>query len=410
MRNLARSLIRFKILKAKGEVEALLQNYSQTQRQRLEQILDEIVALSTQETDASTLKKLLLDKAASSNIEVSPQDLESIYIILAQKVSKKLAVAAAGHIKEAVKFSFDTVDAEAIEAMRKGFYWMGKEYNERLQNRLKDIIERVFKAEIANEEVGSALKEEFGSIINADESYFKGVADHIALQAQNVATITQGQKYGVEYYKILAIMDAKTSQICRSMHGRIIPAAHLEAQAEKILNANSLASKKAAAAWRSEAYLGKSDKMDSNFGLPPYHFRCRTEAIPVWVDEEEIEGVKMRNTQPLYENEIIKHIDKTGVERVLDTKAANGDHHFKNRIKNADFKKDIVKALNSINKPAPHALKQNQLNAMSDNGYFLTFDGNRLITAFKPTRDLKQYFKDNSVTLKQEIIKHWWQK
>ncbi len=224
MRNLARSLIRFKILKAKGEVEALLQNYSQTQRQRLEQILDEIVALSTQETDASTLKKLLLDKAASANIEVSPQDLESIYIILAQKVSKKLAVAAAGHIKQAVKFSFDSVDAEAIEAMRKGFYWMGKEYNERLQNRLKDIIERVFKAEIANEEVGSALKEEFDSIINADESYFKGVADHIALQAQNVATITQGQKYGVEYYKILAIMDAKTSQICRSMHGRIIPA------------------------------------------------------------------------------------------------------------------------------------------------------------------------------------------
>ena len=69
MRNLARSLIRFKILKAKGEVEALLQNYSQTQRQRLEQILDEIVALSTQETDASTLKKLLLDKAASANIK-----------------------------------------------------------------------------------------------------------------------------------------------------------------------------------------------------------------------------------------------------------------------------------------------------------------------------------------------------
>lgn len=409
MRNLARSLIRFKILKAKGEVEALLQNYSQTQRQRLEQILDEIVALSTQETDASTLKKLLLDKAASANIEVSPQDLESIYIILAQKVSKKLAVAAAGHIKEAVKFSFDTVDAEAIEAMRKGFYWMGKEYNERLQNRLKDIIERVFKAEIANEEVGSALKEEFGSIINADESYFKGVADHIALQAQNVAAVTQGSKYGVQFYKVLAILDDRTTKICRSMHGRIIPAEHLSAQADKILNAHSLADKKAAAAWRDQAFLGKS--LPKNFGLPPYHFRCRTEVTPVWVDEEEEDGVMMRNTQPLSNDEIIRHIDKIGVERVLDLKAANGGHGLKNRLKrDKDFKKELVAALNSINVIAPSKERANIINAISDNGYFMVFDVDRIVTAFKPNKGAKAYFKEKSLTSKQEIIKRWWHK
>ena len=409
MRNLARSLIRFKILKAKGEVEALLQNYSQTQRQRLEQILDEIVALSTQETDAPTLKKLLLDKAASANIEVSPQDLESIYIILAQKVSKKLAVAAAGHIKEAVKFSFDTVDAEAIEAMRKGFYWMGKEYNERLQNRLKDIIERVFKAEIANEEVGSALKEEFSSIINADESYFKGVADHIALQAQNVAAVTQGSKYGVQFYKVLAILDDRTTKICRSMHGRIIPAEHLSAQADKILNAHSLADKKAAAAWRDQAFLGKS--LPKNFGLPPYHFRCRTEVMPVWVDEEEEDGVMMRNTQPLSNDEIIRHIDKIGVERVLDLKAANGEHGLKNRLKrNEKLKSDIIKALNSIIAIAPKKDEENLSNAVSSNGYFMVFDGNRIVTAYKPSKGAQTYFKEKSLMLQQEIIKRWWQK
>ena len=384
----------------------MLQNYTAAQIEKLENITAEILAISTENTDKETLKKLLLNKAKSANIDVLPGDLENLYIILSKRALKKVA----DSMNKTLSFVFDEIDANAVDAMRKSFYWMGKEYNQNLQSRLKDKIEGVFKGEIELDSIGAELKREFGSILSADESYFKGVSDHIALQARNVATVTQGAKYGVKYYKILAIMDARTTQICRSMHGRIIPAAHLEAQAEKILNANSLASKKAAAAWRSEAYLGKSDKMDSNFGLPPYHFRCRTEAVPVWVDEEEIEGVKMRNTQPLYENEIIKHIDKMGVERVLDTKAANGDHHFKNRIKNADFKKDIVKALNSINKTAPYALKQNQLNAMSDNGYFLTFDGNRLITAFKPTRDLKQYFKDNSVTLKQEIIKHWWQK
>ena len=402
-----KALTRYKILKTSDQAEILLQNYTATQIEKLETITAEILAISTENTDKETLKKLLLNKAKSANIDVLPSDLENLYIILSKRALKKVAES----MNKTLAFVFDEIDADAVEAMRKSFYWMGKEYNENLQSRLKDKIEGVFKGEIELDEIGAELKREFGSIISADESYFKGVSDHIALQARNVATVTQGAKYGVKYYKILAIMDARTTQICRSMHGRIIPATHLEAQAEKILNANSLASKKAAAAWRSEAYLGKSDKMDSNFGLPPYHFRCRTEAIPVWVDEEEIDGVKMRNTQPFYENEIIKHIDKMGVERVLDTKAANGEHGLKYKLeKDNNFKSDIIKALNSINKVAPHISKQNQLNVASDNGYFLTFDGNRIITVFKPTRDLKQYFKDHSVTLKQEIIKHWWQK
>ncbi len=304
-----KALTRYKILKTSDQAEILLQNYTAAQIEKLEIITAEILAISTENTDKETLKKLLLNKAKSANIDVLPSDLENLYIILSKRALKKVA----GSMNKTLSFVFDEIDADAVEAMRKSFYWMGKEYNENLQSKLKDKIEGLFKGEIELDEIGAELKREFGSIISADESYFKGVSDHIALQARNVATVTQGAKYGVKYYKILAIMDARTTQICRSMHGRIIPAVHLETQAERILNANSLASKKTAAAWRSEAYFGKSDKMDSNFGLPPYHFRCRTEAIPVWVDEEEIDGVKMRNTQPFYENEIIKHIDKTGV-------------------------------------------------------------------------------------------------
>ena len=97
------------------------------------------------------------------------------------------------------------MDAQAIDAMRKGFYWMGKEYNKSLQDRLKDSIEKVFTGEIAFDEIAVRLKDEFGSIINADERYFQGVSDHISLQAGNVATVTQGQKHGVKYYKVLAV-------------------------------------------------------------------------------------------------------------------------------------------------------------------------------------------------------------
>ncbi|WP_107686981.1 hypothetical protein [Campylobacter concisus] len=393
-----KALTRYKILKSSEDIEFLLQNYTATQIEKLETITAEILAISTENTDKETLKKLLLNKAKSANIDVLPSDLENLYIILSKRALKKVAES----MNKTLSFVFDEIDADAVEAMRKSFYWMGKEYNENLQSRLKDKIEGVFKGEIELDEIGAELKREFGSIISADESYFKGVSDHIALQARNVATVTQGAKYGVKYYKILAIMDARTTQICRSMHGRIIPATHLEAQAEKILNANSLASKKAAAAWRSEAYLGKSDKMDSNFGLPPYHFRCRTEAVPVWVDEEEIDGVKMRNTQPFYESEIIKHIDKTGVERYANKKTYN---HSVSSSKRNVSPADTIKALNSILKIAPHRGHANRSVAVSQNGYFMVFDGDYLYNIFKPSDNLERYFKRSAVLDKAEIIK-----
>lgn len=400
-----KALTRYKILKSSDDMEFLLQNYTAAQIEKLEIITAEILAISTENTDKETLKKLLLNKAKSANIDVLPSDLENLYIILSKRALKKVAES----MNKTLSFVFDEIDADAVEAMRKSFYWMGKEYNENLQSKLKDKIEGVFKGEIELDEIGAELKKEFGSIISADESYFKGVSDHIALQARNVATVTQGAKYGVKYYKILAIMDARTTQICRSMHGRIIPAAHLEAQAEKILNANSLASKKAAAAWKSEAYLGKSDKMDSNFGLPPYHFRCRTEAVPVWVDEEEIDGVKMRNTQPLSKDETIRHIDKTGVERVLTLSNVSDKRHSVNLLQRTTHSK-IIAALNSITYIAPHANAEQKSVAKTQNGYIAIFDGDKIDTIF-PTKNSKaqnKYFEKYAKKGKIEIIKSWW--
>lgn len=400
-----KALTRYKILKSSDDIEFLLQNYTAVQIEKLETITAEILAISTENTDKETLKKLLLNKAKSANIDVLPSDLENLYIILSKRALKKVAES----INKTLAFVFDEIDADAVDAMRKSFYWMGKEYNENLQNRLKDKIEGVFKGEIELDSIGAELKREFGSILSADESYFKGVSDHIALQARNVATVTQGAKYGVKYYKILAIMDAKTTQICRSMHGRIIPAAHLEAQADKILNANSLASKKAAAAWKSDAYLGKSDKMDSNFGLPPYHFRCRTEAVPVWVDEEEIDGVKMRNTQPLSKDETIRHIDKTGVERVLTLSNVSDKRHSVNLLQRTTHSK-IIAALNSITYIAPHANAEQKSVAKTQNGYIAIFDGDKIDTIF-PTENSKaqnKYFEKYAKKGKIEIIKSWW--
>lgn len=393
-----KSLVRYKILKNSDEYENFLENYKGEKRDFLKEHLAEILAVTTQKMDISLLKELLLDKIKLLNIDMSPKEIEILYQIMAKKSLSVIA----RKLNKKIAFSFDNIDKEAIDAMRKSFYWMGREFNENLRKKLTALIEKTFSGEIANDKIPKILKDEFGGLVKANESYFKGVAEHISLQSQNISRVMQGRKYGVKYYKVVAVMDDRTSEICRSMNGRIIPAAHLEDQADKILSARNMADKKAAAAWRNNAYNGRSDKMDANFGLPPYHFRCRTKVVPVWIDEEEIDGVMMRNTSPLRDDEIIRHIDKTGVERYANKKTFN---HSKSSQRRNISRAETIKALNSITKIAPHTGFENRTVAISQNGYFMVFDRDYLYNIFKPTRKLEKYFKDSAILDKVEIIK-----
>lgn len=247
--------------------------------------------------------------------------------------------------------------------MRDNFYWMKGEFNIKVSDELKEITKEIFEGKIPRIEAGKIMKERFKGILSANTSYFEGVSDHIISQMQNVSVVNEGAKNGVKHYKVVARIDSRTSECCRSMNGRIIPASHIEAQSGAIQNAKSIAEKKAAATWRNGAFYGKM--LPKDFELPPYYFRCRTEIVPVWIDEEEVGWVVMRNTSPLNKDEVIKHIDKTGVERVLSKDNYYGKNNHSLQLNKRTSKIDIVRALNSINTVAKNA-NNNYINAFSD--------------------------------------------
>lgn len=347
--------------------------------------------------DKKVLKELVNSKISSMGLSINPNNLEEIYAVLAGK-------------NIAVNIVFDEIDIRAINAMRNNFYWVGKEFNKDFSDRLKDIIESAFRGEVARSELAGRLKDEFASELKQSVKYFEGVSDHIISQNQNISTVNQARKYGVKYYKVVAVMDSRTSAICRSMNGRLIPAEHIERQCDNIMNAKDMASKKAAATWAKEPYNGRSDKMDSNFGMPPYHFKCRTEIVPAWVDEYENDGVTMRASEAPGKDEIIRHIDKMGVERVLTFANANDKKHSANLLQRTSAAK-IVSALNSITHIAPHANVEQKSIAKTQNGYIIIFDGDKIDTIF-PTKDnqaLKKYFENYAKKDKIEVIKRWWQ-
>lgn len=397
--SLIQKVLRQKILKAKSKerlIDEMIAALGASTKSELKELLEELYMVIMDNYDSDELQSIIQNRLERLDIHIKDMSYEDLY--------RSFLIGVGGRSD----LRFDSVDARAIKVMRDNFYWMKGEFNAKVSDELKQITKEIFEGKIPRVKAGEIMKERFKGVLSANTSYFEGVSDHIISQMQNVSVINEGAKNGVEYYKVVARIDGRTSECCRSMNGRIIPASHLEAQSQNIQNAKNIAQKKAAATWRNGAFYGKI--LPKDFGLPPYHFRCRTEVVPVWIDEEVIDGVMMKNTSPLSKDEVIKHIDKTGVERVLDKKAAYGEHGLKDRLnRDKNLKKDIISALNSITKTAPKKGEENLINAISQNGYYMVFDGNRLVTAYK-RENLERYFNKNSVTLKQEIIKRWWQK
>ncbi len=323
--------------------------------------------------------------------------LEAIYINTATEM---IAGAGLG------EFVFDKVDNQALNAIRKNFFWLGDNHSAAVRERLYDIVESAFKGDVPREKLAEILLNEFGTALTQETRYFKDVADHIISQGQNLARVRQGQKHGVKNYRVKAVMDKRTSKIYRSMNGRIISAAHLETQCDKIQAATNIDEKKAAAGWRNEPFLNKSDKLPANFGLPPYHFRCRTILQPVWLREREAnydgETVRVRNGgQRLKKGEIFRHQDKTGVERVVTQTTFRHSPASDLRVTSL---KDTKSALNSINRIAPHKDGKRTV-ATSQNDFLLIFEGDRLITLYKPDRPIKKAFGATIKENTQEVVK-----
>ncbi|WP_419257129.1 hypothetical protein [Campylobacter fetus] len=237
--NLLKMLLKSKIAKTKDKkavIDELLRYLDKENQKALKSALDELFLMIATRKDDPNLETLIQNKINALELNIPNLDYEMIY--------EKFADEALPKDRQNVAFSFDEINIRSLEVMRKNFYWMKNEYNEKVSNELKEITQKVFNGEIPRTEIASVLKEQFKGVLSANTSYFEGVSDHIISQMQNIARVNQASKYSVAYYKVVARIDSRTSECCKSMNGRIIPASHIEAQSQAIQNAKSIAEKK----------------------------------------------------------------------------------------------------------------------------------------------------------------------
>jgi hypothetical protein len=236
-------------------------------------------------------------------------------------------------------------------------------------------------------------------------------------------------------------MDVKTTPICRSLHGRLIPMAHLKAQLDKIVSANSVAATIAARDMTQTAPI--YGNLPANIGIPPYHFNCRTslladyaatravslpkatargrasESYPVLLEPAYSRGATVQTTDPV--------TGKTRTETVRFGALANDGHirvvtdgtytHTSTSKKPPEG--NIRAALNSIIMEGDGynpklGLATGRTIALCENNMILIFDGDFVLTAFYPgdKKSAKSYFVRHSIegtrqTLQQPKVIKW---
>lgn len=263
---------------------------------KLKQILD-------QQWDAQTRKAL---EAALAHLEQlgEPVTTEKLNLVLktleyhlgtgmaagaAQQVAAIVAAAYRAGRKDFaqkldVKVDLGLVDEEAQKVLQQHtVFWIGNYYTAQLGQTIADTV-RLAAVEqgLGRKEVGRLLKGVLGEHFQRADLYWEGLAAHTVTRARNLGAVQSMVEAEVTEYQILAVMDERTSQICREMHGRIFRVERAVELRAALLGASSPEDVKTIAPWpKLEDVRGKATRdLPPGMALPPYHFRCRTTVVP----------------------------------------------------------------------------------------------------------------------------------
>jgi len=334
--------------------------------------------------DKNAVLKVFEDKIAE--LEILPKD------------SARLLYEKA--INDGTDIVFGVKDIEAIKALESHLVWVANDSRERTQQSLKKIISEAYDGEYTKDEFFDKLRSEFKAYAKVEPHKLKAAANWHIRQNQNIAVVNRAARSATKYFRIRAKMDARTTAICRSMHGRLIPVEHIVKQVEGIMSAKSVGeaikwtdtSKEKSGLW--------SSKLPSNVGIPPYHHGCRTI----------IEEVANSSLGDLKIDEFGRGVE---VNKKVFDKIEGKLGHLKN-TKYKDREKMVEDTLKNIAFEGYHGRDTGAKNILGKNGVFMVVDkNNNVITAFPP-KDPKAYFdKQTTVTYydslneKMEGLKKW---
>lgn len=178
---------------------------------------------------------------------------------------------------------FNLVDsqAKAFLAEHHSTFWIGDHYGNAVGPRIADTVRQtVIEQGLGRTEAGNALAEIFTKDLGPkSESYWRLVAANATTKARNYGTTESLVQGDFEDLEVVAMMDERTSLVCRTLNGMVFKTEWAVAQRNKVMAAKTAEEAKFASRWLTpKDVIGRTahDLYLSGVCLPPYHGNCRT--------------------------------------------------------------------------------------------------------------------------------------
>jgi hypothetical protein len=187
-------------------------------------------------------------------------------------------------------FGFKLPDLEALDILHgQSLFWVQNAFNRMIQDEMVTALDEYFTEGKTRVELAERLEAFLTATNPKMKGYFDLLAEHNATRIGEIGHVTGYERAGIEYAEISAVLDDRTSPLCRHLHGRLIPMTALSAQKNSLLSAAKSLDVKAAmkaqpmlsgASSAAVMLESKTSKIIAQgIGMPPYHFRCRTTTI-----------------------------------------------------------------------------------------------------------------------------------
>jgi hypothetical protein len=236
------------------------------------------------------LGPMLQDKLSADVRELN----KTLYIYTQNDVAKQIG-ASIGTYGNKQKVTVETLSKQNL-------FWIGKHYGPEIDNKLKPKLIDAMNEGWTNKQLADELLGMFNNL-NRNPKYWEGFAENAMTRTKSIASVEAFEKHQIETAQIVAIMDERTTEICQELNGRIISVEKMIEVKNKLLDVQTdgKSSDEVRAEfenivpfWKdAEDIKGQStaqiQKEHTGIGLPPYHWRCRTEVI-AYIEEFESEG------------------------------------------------------------------------------------------------------------------------
>lgn len=262
------------------------------------------------------MDKVLADLEAAMGVKYGTSTLPDFRRAVLQtwRLSSKAEAQKAG-----VRWTTKLIDETAVKTLSENHtYWIGKFYGDSLSDGIRFATRKVIVEEgLAGKDAAARFRRVADSFLKGKgytkfpeappptwngtpDDYFAGLGNHVGTQARVFGRIETFGRLDLKTYRIVAVLDRRTSRVCRLMHGQTFTVEQAQPTLDAWTSTDPETVKDKAGWMRIEdltelagltydkdtvltspkiSSSGLADLASAGQALPPYHFRCRTDVV-----------------------------------------------------------------------------------------------------------------------------------